>query len=145
MKEDDDLDEMVRGLQEQIDAEEEMEFSAKVLREYREPQNVGRIMEPDCVGKILGPCGDTMEFSIKIEDGRIKRVLFMTDGCGPSIACGSMATKLATGKTIEEALDIKDRDILNALDGLPEENRHCAKLAVDTLHKALGNFMEGSP
>ena len=145
MKDDDDLDEVVRGLQERIDAEEEKEFSAKVLGEYRNPQNVGRIEDADCVGKILGPCGDTMEFSIKIEDGRIKRALFMTDGCGPSIACGSMATKLATGKTIEEALDIKDRDILNALDGLPEENRHCAKLAVDTLHKALGNFMEGSP
>ena len=137
MTEDDDLDEMVRGLQEQIDAEEEKEFSAKVLREYRNPQNVGRIEEPDCAGIIAGPCGDTMEFSIKIEDGRILRVLFMTDGCGPSIACGSMTTKIALGKTIEEALEIEDLDILKGLDGLPEENRHCAKLAVDTLHKAL--------
>ena len=145
MKDNDDLDEMVRGLQKQIDAEEEKEFSAKVLREYREPQNVGRIEGADSVGKILGPCGDTMEFSIKIEDGRIKRALFMTDGCGTSIACGSMTTKLATGKTIEDALKIKDLDILNGLDGLPDENRHCAKLAVDTLQEALGNFMEGSP
>ncbi len=145
MKEDDGLDEMVRGLQEQIDAEEEKDFSAKVLREYRNPQNVGRITGPDCVGIIAGPCGDTMEFSIKIEDGRIQRVLFMTDGCGPSFACGSMTTKMATGKAIEEALKIKDLDILDALDGLPEENRHCAKLAVDTLHKALDNFIGGSP
>ncbi len=145
MKDNDDLDEMVRGLQEQIDAEEEKEFSAKVLREYRNPQNVGRIKEPDCVGIILGPCGDTMEFSINLRNNRVRRVLFMTDGCGPSIACGSMTTKMATGKTIEEALQIRDLDILNALDGLPEENRHCAKLVMDTLHKALCNFMEGNP
>jgi len=64
----------------------------------------------------------------------------MTDGCGPSIACGSMTTRLAMGKTIEEALHVMDTDILIALDGLPEENKHCAKLAVDTLHKALDEF-----
>ncbi len=139
------FDDIISNIQSQIDAEEEKEFSAKVLREYRNPQNVGRIKGADCVGKILGPCGDTMEFSINIEDGRVRRALFTTDGCGPSIACGSITTKLATGKTIEEAMKIKDRDILNGLDGLPDENRHCAKLAVDTLHKALGNFMEGSP
>ena len=145
MKEDDGLDEMVRGLQEQIDAEEEKDFSAKVLREYRNPQNVGRIEDADCVGKISGPCGDTMEISMDVGDNRIQRVLFMTDGCGPSIACGSMTTRMAAGKTIEEALKIKDLDILDALDGLPDENRHCAKLAVDTLHKALDIFIGGSP
>ncbi|MCK5773340.1 MAG: iron-sulfur cluster assembly scaffold protein [Thermoplasmata archaeon] len=133
---------MVRGLQKQIDAEEEKEFSAKVLREYREPRNVGRIEGADSVGKILGPCGDTMEFSIKIEDGRIKRILFMTDGCGPSIACGSMTTRLAAGNTIEEALNIKGQDVLNELDGLPDENVHCSKLSADTLHNALRNYLE---
>ncbi len=139
------FDDLVNDIQSQIDAKEEKLFSAKVLREYRNPQNVGRIKEPDCVGVILGPCGDTMEFSIDIRNDRIMRILFMTDGCGPSIACGSMTTKMALGNTIEEALQIKDSDILNALDGLPEENRHCAKLTVDTLHKALGEFPEEHP
>ena len=140
-----DIDKVVKDLQKQINAEEEGAFSAKVLGEYRNPQNVGRIKEPDCVGIILGPCGDTMEFSMDIRNDRVQRVLFMTDGCGPSIACGSMATKLVAGKTIKKAIQIKDMDILDALDGLPDENRHCAKLAVDTIHKALGNFMERNP
>ncbi len=136
---------IVNEIQSQIDAKEEKIFSAKVLQEYRNPQNVGRIEDADCVGEISGPCGDTMMFSIKIVDGRIERVLFMTDGCGPSIACGSMTTRMAARKTVEEALKIMDSDILNALDGLPEENRHCAKLAVDTLHKALDNLLEEDP
>jgi nitrogen fixation protein NifU and related proteins len=144
MKEED-FDGMVDGIQSQIDAKEEKVYSAKVLGEFRNPQNLGRIEDPDCYGMIRGPCGDTMEFSMNIRKGRIRKILFMTDGCGPSLACGSITTKMAKGKTIEEALKIKDRDILNALDGLPEENRHCAKLAVDALHETLGKFPEKNP
>ena len=144
MKEDT-FDDLVNNIQSQIDEKEEKVFSAKVLREYRAPQNVGRIEEPDRLAAITGKCGDTMEFSVNIRGDRVQKILFMTDGCGPSIACGSITTKMAMGKTIEEALQIKDSDILNELDGLPEENRHCAKLAVDTLHEALGEFPEERP
>ncbi len=141
----DNFDDLVNNIQLQIDIEEEKEFSAKVIREYRNPHNVGRIQEPNCIGIILGPCGDTMEFSIIISKDRIQRILFMTDGCGPSIACGSMTTKLARDKTIEEAFHILDTDILNALDGLPDKNKHCAKLAADTLHAAIKKFWKENP
>lgn len=144
MKEEE-FDCIVDGIQSQIDAEEEKVFPAKVLKEFRDPKNLGRIEDPDRSGMIRGPCGDTMEFSINIREGRVRKILFVTDGCGPSIACGSMTTKMAKGKTVEEALKIKGRDILNALDGLPEENRHCAKLAVDALHETLGKFPEENP
>lgn len=141
----DGLDTIVNDIQSKIEYEEEKTFSAKVIGEYRNPSNVGRIEDADCIGVITGPCGDTMEFTINIINGRIQRILFMTDGCGPSIACGSMTTKLAVGKTIEEALEIKDKDVLNTLDGLPEENRHCAKLSADTLMKALSRFLKENP
>ena len=83
-----------------------------------------------------------MEFYVKVKDGNITEINFMTDGCGSSIACGSMTTRLAKGKTADDAMKITNQDVFDALDGLPEDYAHCAKLAVDTLHKAILNFLE---
>ena len=130
---DDEFDRFVETLQEEIYREEEAIYSREVIQEYRNPQNVGRMLDPDASAVLTGPCGDTMEFYLKIEEGRVKDIQFMTDGCGPSIACGSKLTKMVKGKTVDGVKTITQEDLLIALGGLPDESKHCAKLAVDTL------------
>ena len=141
-KENDSFEKVVSEIQASIQEEENAIYSKKVVEEYHNPQNVGRIIDPDGFAIITGPCGDTMELYINVKNGSIREINFMTDGCGPSIACGSMATRLANSKTLDEAMKIINLNILDALDGLPEENIHCAKLAADTLHKAILNCLE---
>ena len=136
-KESDEFDRFVETLQEEIYREEEAVYSREVIQEYRNPQNVGRMLDSDASAVMTGPCGDTMEFYLKIEEGRVKDMQFMTDGCGPSVACGSKLTKMVKGKTVDGVKTITQEDLLIALGGLPDESKHCAKLAVDTLGKAL--------
>jgi nitrogen fixation NifU-like protein len=96
----------------------------------------------DVYASITGPCGDTMEIWLKIEKDVITRTGFMTDGCGTSIAAGSMVTEMANGKNIREALAINQQDVLEALDGLPEESKHCALLASNTLKAAVRDYID---
>ncbi len=98
--------------------------------------------EPDAAGEITGPCGDTMEFYLRVKNGMIEEITFYTDGCGATIACGSITTRLVKNKGVEEAKKITNQDIIDALDGLPEENLHCGKLAADTLKKAIDDYLE---
>jgi ATP-binding protein involved in chromosome partitioning len=100
----------------------------------------GPIEEPDGHACITGPCGDTMEFWLKIDDEVIKYATFITDGCMPSIASGAMAANLAEGKSINDASGIEQHDILVALGGLPEDHVHCALLAATTLHAAIDDY-----
>lgn len=134
------FDKMMDIIQAELDAEAKAIFSKKVLDECKRPQNIGRMNNPDSVGIITGPCGDTMEFFLKVKNDIITDIQFMTDGCAPTVACGSMVTKMAKGKSFLEVSKITNNDLINALDGLPDENLHCAKLAVDTLQKAIINF-----
>jgi len=140
--ENDPFDRIVSEIRASIQKEENAIFSKKVIQESHNSQNVGRLSEPDGFAIITGPCGDTMEFYVQVKKGKIKEINFMTDGCGSSIACGSMATKLAKSKTLDEAMKITNQDILDALDGLPDEYLHCARLAANTLHKAVLNYLE---
>ncbi|MDO9537370.1 MAG: iron-sulfur cluster assembly scaffold protein [Thermoplasmata archaeon] len=129
-------------IQAAIEKEAEILYSKKVIIEANNPQNVGRMAEPDGAGEITGPCGDTMEFYLKVKDGIIEQISFYTDGCGTTIACGSMTTRLVMGMGVKEARKLTNQDIINALDGLPEENLHCAKLAADTLQAAINNYLD---
>ncbi|MGB9628043.1 MAG: iron-sulfur cluster assembly scaffold protein [Thermodesulfobacteriota bacterium] len=115
-------------------------YSEKVIERWLSPKNLGKIRKPDGFAKIKGPCGDTMEISFKVKDGRLSRIKFVTDGCASSIAAGSMTTELAQGKKIEEAVKISPQMILDALDGLPEESVHCALLASNTLKEAIKDY-----
>jgi len=133
----DDLLKIIKELQKKIEYDEKKTYSKVVIREYRNPTNFGVINHPDADGVIKGPCGDTMKITIKIENGKIQDARFWTDGCGATLACGNMLTKIIKGKTRREALRISEKDLINNLDGLPKEHSHCAKLAVITLHKAL--------
>lgn len=100
--------------------------SAEALERFNNPRNFGPLDEWDGHARITGPCGDTMEVWLKIENARIARAGFVTDGCGPSCAAGSMATELVTGKLVKDVLRIKQKDILHGLGGLPKDAEHCA-------------------
>jgi nitrogen fixation NifU-like protein len=108
-----------------------------VLQPSQYRRNYGPLDRWDGHARITGPCGDTMEFWLRIADRRIFQVSFITDGCGSSRAAGSMATELATGNLVEDVLRIQQKDILQALGGLPEDSEHCALLAAKTLKAAI--------
>lgn len=135
-----DLDRFVEELQQQIIEETRAVYSDKVVEELYHPRNLGRMQQPDARGIVQGWCGDTMEIYLRLDSDRIEEASFITDGCGPSVACGSMLTTMVTGMSREEASEIQPEDLLKALDGLPEESVHCTELAVSTLQNALFNW-----
>jgi nitrogen fixation protein NifU and related proteins len=106
------------------------------------PRNYGAMKDPEGNARITGPCGDTMEFWLKVRDGKAERVSFITTGCGPSLASGSMTVTLAEGKSIREAAALRQEDVLDALGGLPKESEHCALLAVTTLKAACEDYLK---
>jgi nitrogen fixation NifU-like protein len=135
----DELDRLTEELQSRIDAEEAEVFSRTTLEEARHPSNLGPM--EDATGKAhrKGTCGDSMDMFVRFEGDRLVAISFLTDGCGATIACGSMLTRKARGLTAKEAMALTDEDLLEWLDGLPEENLHCAKLAIGTLHGAVND------
>ena len=136
----DSYDLMLDALQEEIVRRQQALYSEVVLREAMKPRNVGRMDEADAHGLVHGSCGDTMEIYLHLEDGKVEEASFVTDGCGATLACGSMLTQMVTGMDVEEAEWVLPEDLLEALGGLPEENVHCAGLAVSTLQNALLNW-----
>jgi nitrogen fixation NifU-like protein len=115
-------------------------YSEKVIDNAMNPRNLGNMPDADGFARLAGSCGDTMEIWIKVKNNILNHITFMTDGCGPSIAAGSMITQISKGKTLNQALRIGQQDVLKALDGLPEENEHCALLAANTLKAALKDY-----
>jgi nitrogen fixation NifU-like protein len=134
-----DFDHMVEELQRQITEQERALYSAKVIEEAYHPKNLGRMAEPDAYARVRGWCGDTMEMYLRLNGEWIRGATFMTDGCGPSVACGSRLTTMVQGISLEQADKIEPEDLIAALDGLPEESVHCAELAVSTLQEAIAN------
>ena len=137
-----DIDELAKRLETQVLEDAREVFSETVIEYAYNPRNVGEISDADGVGRVTGTCGDTVQIQICVEDGRISESRFMTDGCGTSIACGSMLTEMIKDKTIEEALMINSDDLLRSLDGLPEEYVHCSVLAVNVLREAIADYRE---
>ena len=116
-------------------------FSAVARDHAVHPRNHGPLRDFDGHARITGPCGDTMEFWFAAGNGKVERVSFTTDGCGSSLACGSMATSLAEGKRVEDAAALEQKDILDALGGFPSEFEHCALLAANTLKAACEDYL----
>jgi nitrogen fixation NifU-like protein len=140
--EDKDLEEFARKLQEQIMEQAKEIYSETVIEHVQNPRHFHKIEQPDGYGKVTGSCGDTMEMFIQIKSDLISQCAFLTDGCAATIACGSMAVEIATGKSFTEALGtVKGDEILKRLGGLPEGNAHCAFLAADTLRRALADCL----
>jgi nitrogen fixation NifU-like protein len=120
-------------------------YSDKVMEHFRNPRNVGQIVNPDGIGHVGNPvCGDIMELYIKVEDGIIVDAKFKTFGCGAAIATSSMITELVKGKSVEEALSISNRAVAEALDGLPPIKMHCSVLAEEALKSAIDDYMNNS-
>lgn len=117
------------------------EFSLTAIDHAQRPRNLGPLSNFNAHARVTGPCGDTMEFWLLVMDGRLEKVSFITDGCGSSCACGSMATCLVEGKNLEEAAALDEQDILSALGGLPEDFLHCALLAATTLKAACEDYI----
>ena len=118
-----------------------MEYSEKVMDHFMNPRNVGVLEDADGVGRAGNPvCGDIMEMSVKIRDDVITDIKFRTFGCGAAIATSSMATELIQGKTIDEALEVSNRAIAEALDGLPPIKMHCSVLAAEALRATLADY-----
>lgn len=132
-------DRVVAELQREIEEKERALYSTKVLEQARNPENLGRMEAPDAHAIITGWCGDTMEIYLRLNGNTIQEATFLTDGCGPSVACGSMLTTMVQGMALNSANRIDPADLILALDGLPEESAHCAELAVNTLRQAIDN------
>ncbi|MDM7999896.1 MAG: iron-sulfur cluster assembly scaffold protein [Dehalococcoidia bacterium] len=116
-------------------------FSARAMGHMLNPKNLGEFRMADGVGQSSIPCGDSMQISLRVRDGRILEAKFTTEGCGPVIACGSVATELVKGKTVNEAMALTVDDITAGLDGLPDSEAHCAALAVNALKQALVDYL----
>ncbi|SEF91611.1 Modular FeS cluster scaffolding protein NifU [Caloramator fervidus] len=118
-----------------------MEYSDKVMEHFINPRNVGEIPDADGIGEVGNPkCGDMMKIYLKIEDNIIKDVKFKTFGCGAAIASSSMATELIKGKTLEEAWNLTNKAVAEALGGLPAVKMHCSVLAEEAIHKAINDY-----
>ncbi|MDO5517247.1 MAG: Fe-S cluster assembly scaffold protein NifU [Clostridium sp.] len=118
-----------------------MIYSDKVLDHFQNPRNVGEIPDADGVGEVgNAKCGDIMKIYLKVEDNIIKDVKFKTFGCGSAIASSSMATEMIKGKTLDEAWELSNKAVAEALDGLPPVKMHCSVLAEEAIHKAINDY-----
>lgn len=120
-----------------------MAYSEKVMDHFANPRNVGEIENADGIGEVgNSKCGDIMKMYIKVDNDIITDVKFKTFGCGAAIATSSMATELIKGKSIDEALKLTNKAVMEALDGLPPVKVHCSLLAEEAIHAALWDYAE---
>lgn len=121
-------------------------YSDKVMDHFLHPRNVGVIDDANAVGEVgNAKCGDIMKMYLKIEDGIIEDVKFETFGCGSAIASSSMATELIKGKPVEEAMQLTNKAVAEALDGLPDYKMHCSVLAEEAIQSALEDYYKNDP
>ena len=119
-----------------------MQYTEKVMDHFMNPHNVGVIENPSGYGKVGNPsCGDIMEIFIKVENDIITDVKFRTFGCGSAIASSSMATEMIKGKTLEEAWELSNKAVAEALDGLPPVKMHCSVLAEEAIQMAINDYL----
>ena len=119
-------------------------YSDKVMDHFQNPRNVGKMDDADGVGEVgNAKCGDIMRMYLDIDDnGIIQDCKFKTFGCGAAVATSSMATELVKGKTVTEAMDVTNKAVMEALDGLPPVKVHCSLLAEEAIHAALWDYAE---
>ena len=121
-------------------------YSEKVMDHFANPRNVGELENASGTGTVgNAKCGDIMKMDIQVENGVIVDVKFKTFGCGAAIATSSMATEMVKGKTIEEALQLTNKAVAEALDGLPPVKMHCSMLAEQAIHAAIEDYRKKHP
>ena len=120
-----------------------MEYTEQVMDHFMNPRNMGEMENPDGVGTVgNAKCGDIMRIYIKVENEVITDVKFKTFGCGAAIATSSKATELVKGKTLDEALQITNKMVMDSLGGLPPVKVHCSVLAEEALHAAIQDYKD---
>ena len=118
-------------------------YSDKVMDHFQNPRNVGKMDDADGIGEVgNAKCGDIMRMYIKVEDGVITDCKFNTFGCGSAIATSSMATELIKGKPVDEALELSNQAVVEALDGLPPQKIHCSVLAEEAVRAAVKDYYD---
>jgi len=138
----DHLDDFIDNLQDQIFNEARAAYGEIGFNRWRNPLYSGVMNDADGYGRVTGSCGDTMEIFLKFEKNRVTKASFRTDGCGSSTICGSFAAEMALAKTPDELSEITGQKILETLKVFPEEDKHCAFLAAETLQESLHDFMK---
>ena len=128
-------------LENQITAQMKQVYTKTAIDHAMNPRNAGSIASADGFASITGTCGDTMEIWLKVRDGKVEDASFWTDGCGTTIACGSIVTEMIKGKNSAQALAINQNQILQALGGLPQDSLHCALLAANVVQAAIRDYL----
>jgi len=142
MDKSDDLEKFAHELQEQILEQIKKQYSEVAIHHWQNPRNFKKIENPDVYAKVTGPCGDSMEIFLQMNDDTVSECGFQTDGCGTTIICGSVVTEIVEKKSITQALSLVSADkILEILGGLPDPDVHCAELAAETMRKALTDYL----
>ncbi|MBW1897199.1 MAG: iron-sulfur cluster assembly scaffold protein [Deltaproteobacteria bacterium] len=118
------------------------QLSRRFIGHANSPENFGRLQAPDGSAKGVGACGDSIELFLTVHEDRIKEIKHFPEGCAYTIACGSAVTKLARGQFLNKALELTPEDVARELGGLPEDHKHCAALAVNTLGEALDDYYQ---
>lgn len=129
------------ALQKLVMGDMQQVFAPSVVDHAVNPRNVGSMKDADGFATMHSDCGENMEIWLRIIDEHIEDICFWSDGCGATIACGSIVSELAQHRTIGEALQINKQAIIDTFGGLPEGNVHCAVLAVNTLRKAIRDYL----
>jgi nitrogen fixation NifU-like protein len=118
-------------------------YNETLIDHFMHPRNVGEIENPDAMAVVGDPaCGDFIRVYLRVEDDRISAFKFLTQGCPGAISTSSIATELAIGKTLEEALKLTDNDVIEAAGGIPARKAHCSLLAIRGLHQAITHYRE---
>lgn len=125
-------------------------YSKQVLKHFQSPKNQGKLLNPDAIGQVGNPvCGDIMKLYLKIAKNKadigkskIQSIKFETLGCGAAIACSSVVTEIAKGKTLDYGLDLDKKFVLKELGGLPEAKVHCSMLSIEALKKAINSYLK---
>jgi len=129
---------------ESADPYEPIVYTQRAMEHFRNPRNVGQVEKPDGSGSFGDPsCGDYIEVSIRMDEQgeRLSEVKFLIHGCAGAIATSSVMSELAMGKTLNEALSLRDDDIIQALGGLPKRKQHCSLLGLQALQQAIGDYL----
>ena len=139
---DEEFDRFVEKLQREIIEKELIEYNERIIDLFHNPKNWGRLPDEEIsVSKSYrGSCGDTMQFFLSIKDNIIEKATFITDGCGASVATASQTTLLIIDKSIDFAENLTQEEVDHALNGLPDDHKHCAELAVQTLKRAIKKY-----
>lgn len=118
-------------------------YNEKVMEYFTNPRNVGELEDADGIAEVGSPqCGDIMKVYIKVEDNIIKDIKFQTFGCASAIASSSMMTEMVKGKTVDEALKLTNKEVVDALGGLPPVKIHCSVMAEEAIRAAIKDYME---